>query len=106
MLLSLIFAAVVVAQDPCCFIIGIDGNEGLSVGVSANWYYQTTATQTVATVVQTLYQYPDSTSLGDSTTQTADSDQIFSDYGLFVAQSANAPTLPGIPTVGHLLHIA
>lgn len=55
-------------------------------------WYESTATQTVATVVSDIYDYGDSTVTGETRTTHMPASKIYTDFGRYMMFTANPPT--------------
>ncbi|PIA98470.1 hypothetical protein CB0940_06071 [Cercospora beticola] len=83
--------ATIIDEPECCWFVAMQIPQA-QIGVMHNFWYESTATQTVATVVSDIYDYGDSTVTGETRTTHMPASEIYTDFGRYMMFTANPPT--------------
>ncbi|KAF2209584.1 hypothetical protein CERZMDRAFT_100370 [Cercospora zeae-maydis SCOH1-5] len=80
-----------VDEPECCWFVAMQVPQA-QIGVMHNYWYETTATQIVATVVTDIYDYGDSTVTGEPRTTYMPASEVYTDFGRFQISVNRPPT--------------
>ncbi|KAM3421085.1 hypothetical protein BST61_g1499 [Cercospora zeina] len=80
-----------VEEPECCWFVAMQVPQA-QIGVMHNYWYETTATQTVATVVTDIYDCGDSTVTGEARTTYMPASEVYTDFGRFMISTTSPPT--------------